>query len=292
MTAAAPVALAGLRRAIDLVDGGSLALLALRGRLASAAGRCKQAVGRPMHDRARELRVHGRAQRIAGHLGLPGDTARAAIALAVADARRRQGLPADLDQGAAAPAAGTMAAMPISLSSAPPVRPLLRRLPPPARLAPLLRAVPAAARHHVIERACRQVLAASMARGDLDFMQGRRLGVEVTDLGLRWVVERDSDRLRVDGGTAEASVRGTATDLLLLAARLEDADTLFFQRRLVLTGDVELGLTVRNLLDRLPWESVPLAVRIGLNRGARLARAARDAHRAGGDAPARGYDRG
>src|SRR3546814_2476010 len=74
-------------------------------------------------------------------------------------------------------------------------------------------------------------------------------------------------------------VRGTATDLLLLAARLEDADTLFFQRRLVLTGDTELGLTVRNLLDRLPWEAVPLAVRIGLNRGERLARAARLAHR-------------
>src|SRR3546814_17833041 len=70
-------------------------------------------------------------------------------------------------------------------------------------------------------------------------------------------------------------VRGTATDLLLLAARLADADTLFFQRRLVLTGDTELGLTVRNLLDRLPWEAVPLAVRIRLKRGARLTRAAR-----------------
>src|SRR3546814_14074823 len=73
-------------------------------------------------------------------------------------------------------------------------------------------------------------------------------------------------------------VRGTATDLLLLAARLEDADTLFFQRRLVLTGDTELGLTVRNLLDRLPWESVPLAVRIRLNRRAPLALPARLAH--------------
>ena len=57
-------------------------------------------------------------------------------------------------------------------------------------------------------------------------------------------------------------------------------DTLFFQRTLVLTGDTELGLTARNLLDRLPWESVPLGLRIALNRGARLARAAREAHRA------------
>ena len=70
-----------------------------------------------------------------------------------------------------------------------------------------------------------------------------------------------------------------ATDLLLLASRLEDADTLFFQRRLEVTGDTELGLTARNLLDRLPWESVPLGVRILLHRGARLAREARDARR-------------
>jgi predicted lipid carrier protein YhbT len=74
-------------------------------------------------------------------------------------------------------------------------------------------------------------------------------------------------------------VRGSATDLLLLASRLEDADTLFFQRRLQLTGDTELGLAVRNLLDQLPWETIPLWLRITLNRGARLARAARATYR-------------
>ncbi|QDW66454.1 SCP2 domain-containing protein [Luteimonas granuli] len=122
------------------------------------------------------------------------------------------------------------------------------------------------------------VLAAPIADGSLDFMEGRRLGIDVTDLDLHWVVELRDGRLHAGDGTPEASVRGTATDLLLLAGRLEDADTLFFQRRLVLTGDVELGLTARNTLDRLPWEAVPLALRIGLNRGARLARAARSAH--------------
>jgi len=97
---------------------------------------------------------------------------------------------------------------------------------------------------------------------------------------LCWVIAFDARRVSVlePGATAESTVRGTATDLLLLASRLEDADTLFFQRRLQLTGDVELGLTVRNLLDQLPWEAMPLGLRIGLNRGACLARAARDAH--------------
>ena len=101
----------------------------------------------------------------------------------------------------------------------------------------------------------------------------------MSDLQLCWVLELHDGRLCVGDGVPEASVRGSATDLLLLASRLEDADTLFFQRALELTGDTELGLTARNLLERLPWESVPLGLRIALNRGARLARAAREAHR-------------
>lgn len=161
-----------------------------------------------------------------------------------------------------------------------PAHPLLRLVPPPRRLAPLLRAVPPSTQKRLLERAMAKVLAGPMQDGTLDFMAGRRLGIEVSDLGLRWVVELRGQRLAVVAAPAEATVRGTATDLLLLAGRLEDADTLFFQRRLVLTGDVELGLTARNMLDRLPWEKVPLGLRIALNRGARFARAARGAYRA------------
>ncbi len=78
-------------------------------------------------------------------------------------------------------------------------------------------------------------------------------------------------------------MRGSLTDLLLLTSRQEDADTLFFQRRLQLTGDTELGLTARNLLERLPWETVPLGLRIALNRAARFAKAARRTHGGVGD---------
>lgn len=165
-------------------------------------------------------------------------------------------------------------------SASAPAHPLLRLIPPPRRIAPLLRVLPCSTQKRLLERAMAKVLAAPMTDGTLDFMAGRRLGIEVSDLGLRWVVELQGQQLVVVNAPAEATVRGTATDLLLLAGRLEDADTLFFQRRLVLTGDVELGLTARNMLDRLPWETVPLGLRIALNRGARFARAARGAYRA------------
>jgi len=160
------------------------------------------------------------------------------------------------------------------------VRRLLRAIPPPAQLARPLRLLPSRLLNQGSQAVVAAVLAEPLALGMFDAVDGRRLGVEAIDLGLSWVVAIEGRRASVlaSGGAAESTVRGSTTDLLLLASRLEDADTLFFQRRLQLTGDVELGLTVRNLLDQLPWETVPLALRIALNRGARLARAARAAH--------------
>ena len=271
-----------VRLAIDGVDDGLVLLLAARTRLARLAGRLKAGAGVPGRDEAREQCVRRRAETLASVLGVAPDTASGVLALAIGDARRAQGLQSDLDQGVA-PRDGRMIAAIMQTqtdSAPPPAHPLLRLVPPPRRIAPLLRVLPPSMQKRLLERAMAKVLAAPMADGTLDFMAGRRLGIEVSDLGLRWVVELQGQQLVVVDTPAEATVRGTATDLLLLAGRLEDADTLFFQRRLVLTGDVELGLTARNMLDRLPWEKVPLGLRITLNRGARFARAARGAYRA------------
>jgi len=131
------------------------------------------------------------------------------------------------------------------------------------------------------------VLAAPLAAGELDDLAGRVLGIEVTDLELNWTVAVGERRLEVlpPPAEAEATVSGEVTDLLLLASRQEDADTLFFQRRLKLTGDVELGLRVRNLLDQLPWESLPRPLGMALEASARLARAVRDARAGEGARP-------
>ena len=275
-------ALAPVRLAIDGVDDGLVVLLATRKRLARLAGRIKTRAGMQGRDGAREQRVRQRAETLASALGLAPETASGVLALALGDACRTQGLEPDLAQGAIAGNAPIIAPMMHTHDAYPPTpaQTLLRLLPPPRRIAPLLRVMPPPVHKRLLERAMARVLAAPLRDGTLDFMAGRRLGIEVSDLGLRWVVELQGQRLVVVDADAEATVRGSATDLLLLAGRLEDADTLFFQRRLVLTGDVELGLTARNLLERLPWENVPLGLRIALNRGARMARAARSAHQA------------
>lgn len=45
---------------------------------------------------------------------------------------------------------------------------------------------------------------------------------------------------------------------LQLLARQEDPDTLFFNRELEITGDTELGLVVKNMLDAVEWPRLRL----------------------------------
>ncbi|AMO24849.1 SCP2 sterol-binding domain-containing protein [Ramlibacter solisilvae] len=49
----------------------------------------------------------------------------------------------------------------------------------------------------------------------------------------------------------DLTIAATGPDFLQLAQRQEDADTLFFSRRLSMEGDTELGLVVKNTLDAL-----------------------------------------
>jgi predicted lipid carrier protein YhbT/chorismate mutase len=251
-------ALARARAVIDGIDDGLLVLLAARRRVVRAVARLKPAAGVPPRDPPREQRVRERARVFAARLDLPPSTAQGLLDLAIGDACRQQGLAFDQGQGAATGNALIIDSIMPTPSLLPAMAPhLLRLLPPPRRIAPLLRVMPLRWQRGLLEAGMARVLAAP----------------------LRWVLELHQGRLCVTDAEPEASVRGSVTDLLLLAGRLEDADTLFFQRRLVLTGDTELGLTARNILERLPWESIPLGLRIALNRGARFARAARTAHR-------------
>jgi len=266
------LALSGARLAIDRIDDRMVRLFAGRQRLARLAGKIKVHAGLRRHDIARERAVMARAHRVARRCGLDARSVEPLMALLIAHAhlRQRESAPSDANH--------TSAAMPMSDFPAPDA--VLRALPPPRYWRPVATRIPVALQQAMVPRLLSQAIASPEAWRSLQPVAGRRIGIDVSDLGLHWVITLEGERLLCTGGDAEATVAGSLTDLLLLASRLEDADTLFFQRRLTLTGDTELGLLLRNLLDRLPWDSLPLGLRIVLQRGARLAQRARAAHHA------------
>jgi len=112
--------------------------------------------------------------------------------------------------------------------------------------------------------------------GELDFLQDHWVGICVEDLGLEFDVSFQGRwRLRPHG---ETSVRFSAAspELLLIAAAKEDPDTLFFQRKLAIEGDTELGLEVKNLLLGVEFDSLPRPVRMAMDKLASLVIQARE----------------
>lgn len=105
-----------------------------------------------------------------------------------------------------------------------------------------------------VARVCNQVFATALREGQLDFLRGRRLQITVEDAALQLGLSHDGRRLLAVPliGRPDLSIGGRTYDFLLLVTRREDADTLFFQRRLKLGGSTELGLYLKNFLDA--WE--------------------------------------
>lgn len=125
------------------------------------------------------------------------------------------------------------------------LHPLLKPLALPLRL------VPIKAHSLALAKVLTEVMKEAIVEGELDFLEGRKVGIEVDDIGARYRLGLSDGKIRGYGerDPADATITGDLHDLLLLAARREDADTLFFQRRLRMSGDTELGLYLKNFLD-------------------------------------------
>jgi predicted lipid carrier protein YhbT len=92
-------------------------------------------------------------------------------------------------------------------------------------------------------------------------LEGKYLRVQVTDAGLTldFTVRHGWFAPSPAVARADVTLAATAYDFLCLATREEDPDTLFFARRLVMQGDTDLGLLVKNSLDAAEWPAFRLA---------------------------------
>ncbi|MCS3460086.1 SCP2 domain-containing protein [Aeromonas sp. BIGb0445] len=126
--------------------------------------------------------------------------------------------------------------------------------------------VPFTLQRRLMEPLLARVFREAIADGDLDFLTDKWLKVEVTDLALSWFISLREGQLAVVKGAprVDVSFSGGAEDLILIAARKEDPDTLFFQRRLKIEGDTELGLELKNLIDSLDLAYLPALLKYPL----------------------------
>lgn len=88
-------------------------------------------------------------------------------------------------------------------------------------------------------------------REPLAMLKDKRFVIRVKDAGmtLRFAYNGRSFHPVLAASPADLTITARARDFLALLLREEDADTLFFNRRLVMEGDTDLGLLVKNTLD-------------------------------------------
>ncbi|HDG1689082.1 TPA: SCP2 domain-containing protein [Kluyvera georgiana] len=135
----------------------------------------------------------------------------------------------------------------------------------PSLMSVPVKLTPFALKRQVLQQVLSWQFRQALNDGELDFLEGRWLSIEVRDIGLKWFTSVENERLIVsDAAEADVSFSADASDLLMIAARKQDPDTLFFQRRLVIEGDTELGLYVKNLMDAIELEQMPKALRVML----------------------------
>lgn len=141
----------------------------------------------------------------------------------------------------------------------------------PKILRPAFALLPFSLQQKALLPALHSVFNEAIADGDFEFLQNKWLKISITDINLHWLISFSDEKLIMadasshannhdnneHDGNFDVSFSATAEDLLLIAGRKQDPDTLFFQRRLKIEGDTELGLEVKNLIDAIELDQLP-----------------------------------
>lgn len=154
----------------------------------------------------------------------------------------------------------------------------------PKILKPSLRLLPFRAQKSILIPALHSVFKEAIEDGDFEFLQGKWLKIAITDLELTWWLSFDDnklimapkDEMAANNQNEDVSFSATGDDLVLIAGRKQDPDTLFFQRRLKIEGDTELGLEVKNLIDAIDIDQLPSSVHSLVEYSARFLQNTRD----------------
>ena len=123
----------------------------------------------------------------------------------------------------------------------------------PAPLGSLLSRLPAYPGSLLLVTAINFMLGKQLPDDVKALLKCRQLSNRVTDARVAFDYLCDGKRFIASAPKQEPDliVSASAWDFIQLAQRKQDPDTLFFSRRLVMQGDTELGLVVKNALDAL-----------------------------------------
>lgn len=145
------------------------------------------------------------------------------------------------------------------------LEPVIARLFSPRRLGRIATRMPESINRMAVEQLLNRVFAEQIAEGDFDFLQGRLLQLEIIDAELVLGLGFEHHRMTCQyfsqmGREADATLSIDSFSATQLVQQQVDPDTLFFQRKLKISGDTELAHHVKNTIDTLDPEVLPRVI--------------------------------
>lgn len=129
------------------------------------------------------------------------------------------------------------------------------------------RYAPPQLRTHLLNLVFNRFFHTECRQGDLDFLNNKTLVIDVQDYQLVFGISLQQGRLKVclSPSNQDLLIRASSVEFLAMINNSVDPDTLFFQRRLIMLGDTELGLYCKNLLDSIDNTRFPRLLSCGLD---------------------------
>lgn len=91
---------------------------------------------------------------------------------------------------------------------------------------------------------------------DFAWLDGRAIRLALTEPAIGITLSHNGHRFIALQRAADVTLRAGLQDFFAMMRQESDPDTLFFQRRLQIEGDTELGLHLKNLLDATDWDQL------------------------------------
>lgn len=141
--------------------------------------------------------------------------------------------------------------------------PLISKLFLPANIVKIATKMPFNANQRMVEKLLNKAFSEQIQDGDFDFLSQRQLQIEVIDAKLFVGLSFSNGKITcsyfsAESFDADATLSINSLDAILLAEQQVDPDTLFFQRKLKIRGDTELAHQVKNTIDTLDPEVIPM----------------------------------
>ncbi|MDO5668361.1 MAG: SCP2 sterol-binding domain-containing protein [Alcaligenaceae bacterium] len=129
----------------------------------------------------------------------------------------------------------------------------------PSWLAKVVSKLPSKPPRFILVNTLNYMLKRDLLPADMSYFSGRKFEIDVLDAGIKVRFSANDDQFIDAVFSEEPDLRLSANsvDFMRMILRKEDPDTLFFNRKLHIEGDTELGLVTKNLLDSVEWPSLP-----------------------------------